>query len=317
MAILLVAFAAGVNGQAWRPQRSVELVVPTSPGGSLDATARLLQSAAQVGRFVEHPMVVMNKGGGGGNIAQSYIDQHAGDGHYLLISTMNIMTNHIQGRSKTTYVDYTPLATLFSEYMTVVVKPDSPLRTGRDIQDRLKRDPQALSIAVGTARGGINHLTITLLAKAMGIDAKKLKTVVFQSNGDAQTALLGGHVDLSSLSMAAALRSSLDGTMRIIGVTSERRGEGLLAKIPTWKEQGYDVVIGNTRLLFGAKGMSDAQTAYWDGVLARVVQSPEWKAEVERNQAVPDYLNSKQSPQRMAEIYDQLKGALTDAGMAK
>jgi putative tricarboxylic transport membrane protein len=295
----------------------VEIVVPTAPGGSLDGTARLMQRILQNNRFVEVPVVVLNKAGGGGSIALSYLDQHAGDGHYLLISTMSLMTNHIQGRSKVNYTDYKPLATLFSEYMTLVVRPDSPLATGRDIQERLKRDPQSLSIAVGLALGASNHLTVALLAKTMGVDVKKLKTVVFQANADAQTALMGGHVDLSSLSAAAALRAAQQGRLRIIGVTSDKRGEGALADIPTWKEQGFDVVFTNTRLLLGPKGMSPAQTAYWDAALERVVQSEEWISEVQKNHAVLDYLGSKQSPQRMASIYNQLKGALVDAGLAK
>jgi putative tricarboxylic transport membrane protein len=315
--ILLAGTVTCGHAQGWRPQKAFEMLVPTAPGGSLDSTARRIQSSVQTGRLIDFPLAILNKPGGGGSIALSYLDQHQGDGHYLLISTMSIMTNHIQGRSKANYTDYTPLATLFSEYMTLVVKPDSPLKTGRDIQERLRRDPQSLSFAVGLALGAANHLTVALLAKAMGVDVKKMKTVVFQSNGDAQTALLGGHVDLSALSMAAALRGSQDGMMRIIGVTSEKRGEGPLAGISTWKEQGYDVVFSNTRLLFGAKGMSPAQTAFWDAVLVQVVESAEWKQEVEKNQAVADYANSKQTPQRMAVIYNQLKGALIDAGLAK
>jgi putative tricarboxylic transport membrane protein len=316
-AVLLIAVATCSQAQGWRPQRPIEMVVPTAPGGSIDATARLIQSVAQASRLVEVPIVVLNKGGGAGGIALNYVDQRAGDGHCLLVSTMSLMTNHIQGRSKANYTDYTPLATLFSEYMTLVVKPDSPLKAGRDIQEKLRRDPQSLSIGVGVALGAANHLTVALLAKTMGLDIKKLKTVVFQSNGEAQTALLGGHVDFSALSVAAALRAAQDGSMRILGITSEKRGEGALASIPTWKEQGYDVVFSNTRLLFGPKGIPAAQTAYWDGVLAQVVQSPEWKNEAQKDQAVSDYLDSKQAPKRMAAIYNQLKGALIDAGLAK
>lgn len=317
-AVAVLAWAVTFShAQIWRPERPVEIVVPTAPGGSLDGTARLMQRLLQSSRVVEVPVVVLNKAGGGGSIALSYLDQHAGDGHYLLTSTMSIMTNHIQGRSKVNYTDYTPLATLFSEYMTLVVRPDSPLKTGRDIQEKLKRDPQSLSIAVGLALGASNHLTVALLAKTMGVDVKKLKTVVFQANADAQTALMGGHVDLSSLSVAAALRAAQQGRLRIIGVTSDMRGEGALADIPTWKEQGFDVVFSNTRLLIGAKGMTAAQKAYWDAALERVVQSEEWKNDVQRNHGVLDYVGSKESPQRMASIYSQLREALLEAGLAK
>jgi putative tricarboxylic transport membrane protein len=302
---------------AWRPERPVEIVVPAGAGGSIDATARLIQRILQNERMVATPVLAVNKAGGGGAIALSYLDQRAGDGHYLLTSTMSLMTNHILGRSKTTYTDYTPLATLFSEYMTFVVRPDSPLKSGRDIQEALRKNPHALNVAIGVALGATNHLTVALLMKSMGIDVKKLKTVVFQANAQTITAVMGGHVDLAPLSVGAALRAAEQGQLRIIGVTSERRGEGPLAAIATWKEQGFDVVFSNTRLLVGPKGMSAAQIAYWDAAMAKVVATDEWKDEVKRNEAALDYAGSKESAQRMARLYGQLKTALIDAGLAK
>lgn len=318
-ALILGGFVALSHAQVggWRPERAVEFVVPTKPGGSIDATMRLMERIVQNNRILDVPVVMANKPGGGGAVALSYLDQHVGDAHYVMISTMSLMTNHILGRSKVTYSDYTPLAILFREDMTLVVRPDSPLKTGRDIQQRLKADPGSLSIAVGTALGATNHLNVALLAKAMGVDVKQLKTVVFQANADAQTAVMGGHVDLSSLSVAAALRAAKGGRLRILGITAEKRGEGALADIPTWKEQGFDVVFSNTRLLLGPKGLSQAQTAHWDSVIERVVQNDEWKSDVQKNYAVLDYAGSRQSPQRMAAIYKQLRGALVDAGLAK
>lgn len=317
MALLGAAAQSPAQQAAWRPDKTVEIVVPAAAGGSIDGTARLMQQILQQNRIVETPVISVNKAGGGGAIALNYLDQHAGDAHYLLASTMGLMTNHILGRSKVTYSDYTPLATLFSEYMTFVVRPDSPLRTGRDIQEALRRDPHALNVAIGVAIGATNHLTVALLMKSMGIDVKKLKTVVFQGNAQTVTAVMGGHVDVAPLSAGAALRAAEAGQLRIIGITSDRRGEGPLAAIPTWKEQGFDVVFTNTRLLIGSRGMTPAQVAYWDAALQRVVQSDDWKAAVLKQHGVTDYLDSRQSPQRMKAIYDQLRGALVDAGLAK
>ena len=318
-AITLLGTAAPSRAQqaAWRPERTVEIVVPAAAGGSIDGTARLIQRVLQANRIVDVAVIAVNKAGGGGNIATHYLDQHAGDGHILLTSTMSLMTNHILGRSATTYSDYTPLATLFSEYMTLVVKPDSPLKTARDVQERLRNDPQSLSIAIGVAVGATNHLTVALLMKAMGIDVRKLKTVVIQTNAQTLTSIMGGHVDIASLSVGAAITAAQQGRLRILGVTSEKRGDGAMAAIPTWKEQGVDVVFANVRLLIGPKGLSPAQVAYWDAAMSRVVATDDWKKEVERNEATPDYTGSKESAQRMARLYGQLKVALVDAGLAK
>ncbi len=302
---------------AWRPQKTVEIVIPSSAGSSMDAAARMIQGQLQEGRIVDVPVVSVNKAGGGGTLATNYFDQQAGDGHYMFFSTMSVMNTHILGRSKTNYTDYTPIALVFTEHMTIVVQTDSALKTGRDIMARLKDNPESLAIAVGLARGGTGHLNIALVTKAMGIDARKLRTVVFDGNAKALAALLGGHVDLSSMSFAQAWAQSQHGKLRIVGVAAERRGEGVLANIPTWKEQGFDVVFTNVRLMFGPKGMTPEQTAYWDAALQRVLQSERWKKFAEDNHYVQGYVGREQAPRQMAALYRQLKEALVDVGMAK
>ena len=105
--------------------------------------------------------------------------------------------------------------------------------------------------------------------------------------------------------------------MRVIGISAERRSEGAAAEIPTWKEQGFDVVFSNIRFSIGPKGLSSAQATYWDSVFERLIQTEEWKGEVRQNDWVLDYANSKQAPQRMVRLNEQLKAALADAGLAK
>ena len=215
------------------------------------------------------------------------------------------------------YTDYTALPMLYGEPMTIVVKTDSPLKSGRDIQERLKKDPQSLTIGVGIAVGGTNHLAVALVLAEMGVDTRKLKTVVFQANAEAQTALMGGHVDIAPMSTAAALNAQRQGRLRIIGISSEKRGEGELAEIPTWKEQGFDVVFTNSRFLLGPKGLTPAQTGYWDAVTGQLVQNDEWKKEVQRNYWDPDFVPSKEMPQRLAALYKQLQAGLVEAGLIK
>lgn len=316
-ALLAAATTAYPQAPSWRPERPVEIVVPTSAGGAVDMLGRLMQKILKEDRIVDAPLVVVNKGGGGGNLALVYLNGHAGDGHYLFPSTMTIMNNHILGRSKDNWTDYTPLAILFSEPMTMATGPNAALKTGRDMMEKLKADPQSLSVSIGFASGGTNHLATALLMKAMAVDVRKVKTVVFASNGESMTALMGGHVDVSSLSAASAVRAAQQGKLRILGIATERRGEGALADIPTWREQGFDVVFSNTRLLFGPKGMTPAQIAYWDAAIQRMVQNKEWKEMGARDYVDLDHAGSEQSPQRMATIYKQIRSALVDVGMAK
>jgi putative tricarboxylic transport membrane protein len=307
--------AAHAQPGTWRPERTVEIVIPSASGSSLDAAARTIQRILTENRLVEGTIVVTNKPGGGGNIASTYMDQHAGDPHYVLLSAMSLMNNHILGRSPQNYDSYTPIAMLYSEHMTMVVKPDSPLKSGRDMMEKLKGDPQALSIAIGFARGGTGHLNTALLAKAMGVDAKRLKTVQFQGNAQALAAVMGGHVDLSSMSFAQAWSQSQAGHLRILGVAADRRGDGPLASIPTWKEQGFDVEFHNTRFMLGPKGMNEAQTAFWDNTLRQVMQSEQWKSMAQKTHYIPYYMGRKETPRRLAALYNQLKDALVAVGM--
>ena len=315
LALALACAAAHAQSGAWRPDRPVEIVIPSAAGSSLDAAARTIQRILAESRLVEGTVVVVNKPGGGGNIASTYMDQHAGDPHYLLLSAMSLMNNHILGRSPQNYDSYTPIAMLYSEHMTMVVKPDSPLKSGRDIMEKLKADPQALSIAIGFARGGTGHLNTALVAKAMGADARRLKTVQFQGNAQALAAVMGGHVDLSSMSFAQAWSQSQAGHLRILGVAADKRGDGPLASIPTWKEQGFDVEFHNTRFMLGPKGMNEAQTAFWDNALRQVMQSEHWKAMAQKTHYIPYYMGRKETPKRLAALYNQLKDALTLVGM--
>ena len=315
--VLLTMTAAYAQQPVWRPERPVELVVAVSAGGATDKTARFIQSIVQKHRIIDSPVVIVNRPGGGGNLALNYLDQRPGDAHYVLNSTLTLLTNHILGLAKVNYTDYTMLAILFNEPSTIVVPAGSPFRDVRDIIEKLKRDPQSVSIAIGFAPGGINHLAAALLFKQAGVDVKKLKTVVFQGQGAVYTALLGGHVDIAPMQVANAVNGAQQGKLRILGIATETRMDGTLADVPTWREQGFDLVWSNVRFMFGPKGLDPAQRAFWDSALGRTVQTEEWKAEGAKNYYQLDYADSKETPQRIAAIYKQFKGALIDVGLVK
>ena len=122
----------------------------TTPGGGIDRTARTLQKIFQEGGLVNVPVTVINKPGAGGAVSLVYLNQHAGDAHYIAINSPNIVANDINGRSTVKYRDVTPLANLFSEYTVVAVRADSPLRTGQDFVDRLRQDPGSLAVSTPT-----------------------------------------------------------------------------------------------------------------------------------------------------------------------
>jgi putative tricarboxylic transport membrane protein len=183
-------------------------------------------------RQIEVPISVVNKPGGGGSLAVAYLNQHPGDGHYVLLATKPLLTNSIVG-SGPSYTEFTPLAHLFSEYISVTVRPDSPLRTGRDLIDRLKKDPGSLTLGITTSLGNPNHQGVAAALKGGGIDIRKVRTVIFPSGGAASTAMLGGHVDVVPISVSFAASLLRQGQVRLLAIGAPERLSGVLADVPT------------------------------------------------------------------------------------
>ncbi|MBM3340521.1 MAG: tripartite tricarboxylate transporter substrate binding protein [Betaproteobacteria bacterium] len=317
-ALLFAGNALLSNAQSgWRPDKPVEIITPSAAGSSLDSTMRMLQRVLIEQKIVEATVIAVNKPGGGGSVSTHYFDQHAGDAHRIYLSPMTLLNNHILGRSKANFDSYTPLATLFGEDMTMVVQADSPLKSGRDLMARLKADPQSLSIAIGAGRGGTGHLNTALLARAMGADPKLLKTVQFQGNSQALAALLGGHIDVSSMSFAQAWTNQQAGKLRILGIAAAKRGGGVLRDIPTWKEQGLDVEFHNIRFMLGTRSITPEQAAFWEGAFKRVLESKIWEEYATKNHYIPFYAGRADTQKQLAALYRQLKTALTDVGMVQ
>jgi len=313
----LVTATGGVLAQAWSPQRNVEIVVTSAPGGSNDKTGRQVERILNEKKLVNVTLAVVNKPGGGGNIAFNYVNQHAGDGHYLLVGTTALLSNHIVGLSKLSYQDFTPIASLFNDYVVFAVNAESPIKTGKDLAARLKKDPNSVSTGFATALGSHNHVAAGLLVKALGGNARELKAIAFKGSAEAITAVLGGHIDLVTTAAGNAAPHVASGRMRIVGIAAPKRFGGPLASIPTWKEQGFDIVFGGWRAIMGSKGISAAQVAYWENALAKATQVPEWREDLERNFWSDDFATSAQFRKDLEKDYTDMKAVLTDLGLAK
>ncbi|MGZ9066565.1 MAG: tripartite tricarboxylate transporter substrate-binding protein, partial [Burkholderiales bacterium] len=133
-AFCAVAFVSGPTAaQGWAPDRHVELTVPGGAGGSLDNTARTVQRLWQELKLVPVSSAVMNRAGGGHAIGYDFVRQRAGDPHQLGLGTSMLLSAHIAGYLPFTYTDVTPIAFLVTEYVAFAVRPDSPMKTGRDL----------------------------------------------------------------------------------------------------------------------------------------------------------------------------------------
>jgi putative tricarboxylic transport membrane protein len=316
MGATLMALATAAQPQAWSPQKNVEIVVANTPGGSNDRTARQVEGFFVKHKLVTAPIVVMNKPGGGGAIAYEYVNQHAGDAHYLLIGTPALLLAHIVGTSRLTYTDFSPIASLFNDYYVFAVSSASPIRSGKDLVDRLRKEPQSIAMGFPTAVSQ-NQVGAALLLKTIGRKATEFKSVVFKGTSEAATALLGGHIDLIITPAGNASPHVAAGQMRVIAVAAPQRFSGVLASAPTWREQGIDLVFSGWRAVLAPRGLTPAQVGYWESALRKATASPEWKADLEKNYWSDDFATSAQFRKDLEADYAAMSAVMTELGLAK
>jgi putative tricarboxylic transport membrane protein len=300
---------------AWKPEKNVEILVGLTAGSSQDRSARAIQNIAQAKALLNVTSNVVNRVGGAGNVAWAYLAQHHGDAHWFQIASPTILTNHIIGSAQFTYTDYSPLALLGNQYIGLAVRTDSPLKTGRELLERLRTDPSAVTVATNST-GSYLHIVCALTARSAGLDPKKLKIVIFQG-AELMTAALGGHVDVIATVTSNILPHVQSGKLRLLGVSSPRRLGGELAPVPTLKEQGVDAVLANWQGVFGPPKLTAAQIAYWDSVFSRLVKTDEWRADQEKNFWESEYLNAHEYARFLKTDYDQAKAIFIELGLAR
>lgn len=308
---------AQVSQPGWKPDKPVELIIGAAPGGANDRIGRSIQRMLQERRIVPTAINVVNKPGGGQAIAFAYLTTHSSNPHYLGLASSSWLTTVAAGRGTVTHRDVTPIVKLLDEYQVYFVKADSPIMSGRDIVDRLRKDPASLSFGFSTAAGNPLHISIANIARQAGADPTRLKAVVFNSGTDTAAQVAGGHLDVGVQSPGSALQFVLSGKARIITVAAPRRLGGALANVPTLREQGIDVIAAVFYTIFGPKGIDAAQLAYWDEALSGIMQSDALAKDLDINFWTIDLVGHRELPGFLEQEVQNYRRALVAIGMVK
>jgi tripartite-type tricarboxylate transporter receptor subunit TctC len=229
------------------PERSVDLVIPYAAGGGIDLLLRAM--AEGFSAHFKQSFVVSNRTGAGGALGVAYVARSAPDGHTLLFvpalaySVLPLMQSNVGYTDKS----FAPICQTFENQMALIVRPDSPFKTARDIVEaaRAKDGVSFASTAVGT----ITHLAGAALADTAKV---KFNHVPFRGDGDLMGQLIGGHVDFASVTLASA--AAAGPSVRVIGIFADARNPSL-PDAPTIKEQGYDVAPTSFGGLFAPAGV--------------------------------------------------------------
>jgi putative tricarboxylic transport membrane protein len=313
----LACFGYAQAQPTWKPEKQVEIILPTAPGGGNDAVARLMAKMLQDQKLVTTPILVVNKPGGNQALSVAYLAQHPNDPHYLLQATSTLFTNQIQGLTQAKYGDFPALALAFIDYSAFMVPANSPFKTMRDLLERLKTEPESVAFSV-VARGGTSHAVLAAAAKAAGADPKRLKLVVYKTSAEATTALMGGHIQAAVSSAAGSTPPVVAGQLRMLAIAAPKRRPGAIAHVPTLTEQGVEAPILETwRAVFGARGITNAQVAFWEDALARAFTGEEWKAWMAKNDVTAPPLRGADLQKYLETQYAHTRAALIELGLAR
>jgi putative tricarboxylic transport membrane protein len=291
---------------------NIKTMIPANPGGGWDATGRALGKAildAKAADTVQYD----NKGGAAGVIGLAqFVNASKGDANAMMM-TGAVMLGGIIASKPTVGLDKaTPLARITSEYNVFVVPADSPLKTMKDVVEQLKRDPGSVKWG-GGSKGSTEHISASMLAGKVGVDPKKVNYVAFRGGGEATAAILGGNVTVGGSGYSEFAEYIKAGKMRPIGVTSEKRLPGI--NVPTMKEQGFDVVLGNWRGVYGAPGITAAQRAALTEIIVKATKSKSWAEDLDKNGWTPALLTGKAFDEFVDNDFASLLGTMHLAGM--
>jgi len=319
--LVMAAYATTASAQgvqkAWTPDATVEIVAPASPGGGWDMTARAVQRTLTEEKLVTKNIIVSNKPGGGGATGWTYLKGKEGNANYLAVNSSLVLLNNLLGSSELTYKDFTPLAMLTTEWISIAVKADSPYKTGKELLEALKKDPGLLTIGVGPSLGNNDHLSFVRVAQKFGVDTTKFKWVVFEgAGGDVVMAALGGHVGLVTTALSETLAQHKAGKLRILGITADKRAT-VLPDVPTWKEQGVDMVFPHWRGIMGPPNMTPEQIKFWDDALGKMVTKPGFHKTIENLNGEVYYKNSAEFKKFLEEQTAALGPLVEQLGLKK
>jgi putative tricarboxylic transport membrane protein len=309
---LVAVAAAGSFPLAARAGAAIKMMIPANPGGGWDMTGRALGAAildAKAADTVQYD----NKGGAAGVIGLAqFVNAAKGDPNAIIMTGAVMLGGIITGKPQIGLDKATPIARITSEYNIFVVPADSPMKSMKDVVTQMQKDPGSVKWG-GGSRGSTEHICASMLATKVGVDPKKVNYVAFRGGGEAVAAILGGNVTVGGGGISEMSEYIKAGKMRAIGVTSEKRFAG--NSTPTLKEQGYDVVLGNWRGVYGAPGISAEQRAALTDIVTKATKSKAWAESLTKNDWTPALLTGKAFDDFVDAEFASLRGIMHLAGM--
>ncbi len=306
--VLAVASVAttGAYAQAY-PTKPITLIVPFPPGGRTDLTARAV--ADNLKDELKQPVLVVNKPGASGVLGAKEVSGAAPDGYTFGFFSIGFLTTQYTVPTPVQVKDYELVSLINYDPAAVASNIARGWTTLQHVIAAGKAKPG--SVRVGINPGNSAHIFAGAFARAAGLE---VLYVPFKGGSERAAAIAGGHIDLD-FDIVAPMKPLLDaGKLRVLGVAAEQR-VNLYRDIPTFREQGVDLVIHSWHGVFAPRGTPALVLAAIDASVERVARSPKFAAQMEKLLLGVRYMNRKDFASFFADQDAQFKPLIQRLGL--
>lgn len=307
-ALLLAVAAFQAPAQDKFPSRPVELIVPYSAGGGVDAMARAF--ARESSRLTGQPWSVVNRDGAGGLVGFTAMTRATPDGHTLVFSPASALTNSPFTTKampfRTEQVE--PVCQVFENVFAIAVKQDSPIRSLQDLVARAKATPGKLSYG-HAGPGSVPHLSVAAMEKAQGI---RFNAIPYRGDGPMLPQLMSGELDFG----APALSSIGGKGLRVLAVLSDKR-QPAAPDAPALTEAGFPAVTPGLNGIYAPAGTPRAVLDQLQGLCQSVLDGDDFRKTAQTLQQTTAYLPGAAFKARIERTYRANAELVPDLNLEK
>jgi tripartite-type tricarboxylate transporter receptor subunit TctC len=264
---------------AWPADRPIEVIVPYPPGGGVDTMARVVLPVVQQHLPPGARFVVVNRPGAGGQLGWETAQAAAPDGYTLAATSVPaLVTYPIERSTRYRAEAFTYIAIVVDDPGGLFVAAGSPLRSLEDLLAAARARPGAVTYGT-TGVGSDDHLLVIALEEAAGL--KPMNHAPFNGMAPLGTALIGGHLEVGAFNMSEGLALLRDGRIRGLGQAAAARWAAT-PDVPTFREQGLDVISGATRGVVAPPGLPAEIRQRLEAAFRAALADPAFLREAER-----------------------------------
>jgi putative tricarboxylic transport membrane protein len=291
IAAALIAGTAGAPGAAqaaWEPTKPIELVIPAGTGGGADQMARLIAGLAEKHKLSPRPIIPVNKSGGAGAEGFLHVKGKKGDAYTIVITLSNLFTTPLHTGIPFSWKDLTPVARIALDEFILWVNAETPYKTAREYLEAVKAKNGTMKMG-GTGSAQEDQIITIQIEQALGV---KFIYVPFKGGGEVCVNLVGKHVDSTVNNPIECVSHWKGGRVRPLAVfDSARIPVAEWKDIPTVKEAlGADITYLMLRGIFGPPDMPAEAVAWYQDLLKKVAETPEFKDYMQQGALKPAWL---------------------------